>query len=140
MYTKNIDFFSDITETNTIYIDMENGLFYLIPPFANLIFRCMLYGMSVNEIIELCSTIPEIPSDYKERINKTIKLLLEYKLIIECDNAPDFPKPELNDYLIQSIQEDDFDYTITPSNDVQKLLLDDPIHDVSLGGWSPIVK
>jgi hypothetical protein len=35
------------------------------------------------------------------------------------------------------MQEDGFKYIIEPSNEVQKLLLDDPIHDVSLDGWTP---
>ena len=55
MYNKNMDFFSDITETNTIYIDMEHGLFYLIPPFANLVFRYLLRGKTIEEIKQILS-------------------------------------------------------------------------------------
>ena len=42
--------------------------------------------------------------------------------------------------MIQELQESDFAYRIEPSADVAQLLLDDPIHDVSLEGWTPVAK
>ena len=97
----------------------------------------MLKGKTIEEIKVICAEIPEVPADYKERIDSVFKQLLEFQLIVESDEPSSIPEPELNSTLIQSMQEDGFKYIIEPSNEVQKLLLDDPIHDVSLDGWTP---
>ena len=116
---------------------MEQSVFYLIQPFPNFIFRHLLKGKTIEEIKVICAEIPEVPADYKERIDSVFKQLLEFQLIVESDEPSSIPEPELNSTLIQSMQEDGFKYIIEPSNEVQKLLLDDPIHDVSLDGWTP---
>lgn len=140
MFKRNDDFFSDIIDTQTIFIDMENGLFYLLPLFANLVFKYIINGKTIDEIAEVMSTIPEIPSDYIERIKHVYEKLIEYKLIVDSDVPDTIPEPELTDLIIQELQESDFAYVVEPSADVAKLLLDDPIHDVSLDGWTPVVK
>ena len=68
-YKKNDDFFSDITGALTIFIDMEQGFFYLLPLFASLVCRFLLNGKTLDEIKEIFSTFPEIPDDYETRIN-----------------------------------------------------------------------
>ena len=140
MFKRNDDFFSDIIDTQTIFIDMENGLFYLLPLFANLVFKYIINGKTIDEIAEVMATIPEIPSDYIERIKHVYEKLIEYKLIVDSDVPDKIPEPELTDLIIQELQESDFAYVVEPSADVAKLLLDDPIHDVSLDGWTPVVK
>lgn len=140
MFKRNDDFFSDIIDTQTLFIDMENGLFYLLPLFANLVFKYIINGKTIDEIAEVMSTIPEIPSDYIERIKHVYEKLIEYKLIVDSDVPDTIPEPELTDLIIQELQESDFAYVVEPSADVAKLLLDDPIHDVSLDGWTPVVK
>lgn len=140
MFKRNDNFFSDIIESQTIFIDMENGLFYLLPLFANLVFKYVINGKSIDEIVEIMSTIPDMPSDYVERIKYVYEKLIEYELIVESDTPDTIPEPELTDLMIQELQESDFAYRIEPSADVAQLLLDDPIHDVSLEGWTPVAK
>ena len=140
MYKRNPDFFSDITGSQVIFIDMDQGLFYLLPLFASMVFRMLLNGKTLSEIKDIFANIPEIPKDYEQRIDDVFNNLIKYKLIIESDNSDNIEPVILNDLAYQDLQEEDFAYQITPSNDVQKLLLDDPIHDVSLDGWTPIAK
>lgn len=140
MYKRNPDFFADITGSQVIFIDMDQGLFYLLPLFASMVFRMLLNGKTLSEIKDIFANIPEIPKDYEQRIDDVFNNLIKYKLIIESDNSDNIESVILNDLAYQDLQEEDFAYQITPSNDVQKLLLDDPIHDVSLDGWTPIAK
>jgi hypothetical protein len=140
MYKKNPDFFSDITGSQVIFIDMEQGVFYLLPLFASLVFKFLIKGYDTKQIKETFSKIPEIPDDYESRIDSVLETLLEFKLIVESDTPDTIEDVLLNDLTYQDLQEEDFAFDITPSTDVQKLLLDDPIHDVSLDGWTPIEK
>lgn len=140
MYKRNPDFFADITGSQVIFIDMANGVFYLLPLFASLVLRFLLNGKTLSEITEIFAKIPEIPEDYEKRIKGVFDNLVEYQLIVESDTPDTIDEVVLNDLTYQDLQEEDFDCQITPSNDVQKLLMDDPIHDVSLDGWTPIAK
>ena len=140
MYKRNPDFFADLTESQTIFIDMDAGVFYLLPLFASLVFRMLINGASLKDIQNTLSKIPEIPSDYTKRIDEVISELLRHKLIIESDTPETLPEININEIIIHELQESDFNYAIEPSTDLQKLLLDDPIHDVSLDGWTPVVK
>ena len=137
MYKRNPDFFADITGSQVIFIDMDAGMFYLLPLFASLVLRFLLNGKELSEIKAIFSKIPEIPADYEQRIDNVFGALIQYKLIIESKEPDNIDTVILNDLTYQDLQEEDFCYEITPSNDVQKLLLDDPIHDVSLDGWTP---
>ena len=137
MYKRNPDFFADITGSQVIFIDMEAGMFYLLPLFASLVLRFLLNGKELSEIKDIFSKVPEIPADYEQRIDNVFDALMQYKLIIESKEPDNIDTVILNDLTYQDLQEEDFCYEITPSNDVQKLLLDDPIHDVSLDGWTP---
>lgn len=137
MYKRNPDFFADITGSQVIFIDMEAGIFYLLPLFASLVLRFLLNGKEISEIKGIFSKIPEIPDDYEQRIDEVFDSLMKYNLIVESNEADNIDAVVLNDLTYQDLQEEEFNYEITPSNDVQKLLLDDPIHDVSLDGWTP---
>lgn len=140
MYKRNPDLFADITGSQVIFIDMENGMFYLLPLFASLVLRFLLNGKDLSEIKDIFSKFPEIPSDYEKRIDNVFDNLIKYQLIVESKEHDNIDTVIINDLTYQDLQEEDFDYKITPSNDVQKLLLDDPIHDVSLDGWTPVAK
>ena len=140
MYKRNPDFFSDITGSQVIFIDMEQGVFYLMPLFASLVFKLLIKGNDIQTIKDIFSKIPEIPDDYEERIDSVFKDLQKFNLIVQSDIPDDIQDVVLTDLTYQDLQEEDFAYDITPSTDVQKLLLDDPIHDVSLDGWTPVEK
>jgi hypothetical protein len=140
MFKHNDNFFSDITDSQTIFIDMESGVFYVLPLFANLVFKLLLNSKTIPEIIQIFQQIPEIPSDFEQRIQNVYDNLIKYQLILESDTPDSLPDAELTDFVLQELQETDFAYKIEPSTDVQQLLLDDPIHDVSLDGWTPFAK
>lgn len=140
MFKSNDSFFADITDTQSIFIDVEQGIFYILPTFANFVFRMLISGKNIEEIKQISGTIDQIPSDYANRIDTIFKNLTKYNLIVPSETEASSQSFNMYDELIQELQEDNFSYEITPSTDVQKLLMDDPIHDVSLNGWSPVVK
>ena len=140
MYKINEDFFYDATDLQTVFVDVEHGIFYLLPVFANLVLNMLLIGKNTGDINDAFSKIDNIPLDYKSRIADIIKKLLKYELIVQCDETQKIDPMFITSNIIQELQESDFAYEIKPSDDVQSLLLDDPIHDVSLDGWNPIAK
>jgi hypothetical protein len=140
MFKHNNEMFADITDFQTIFIDMESGVFYILPLFANLVFKMILNGKNIEEIAAAFKDIPEIPDDYVTRIQNVYDNLIKYKLILPSDTVESLPEPQLTELVLQDLQETDFAYNIEPSTDVQQLLLDDPIHDVSLDGWTPFAK
>lgn len=140
MFKHNDKMFADITDTQTIFIDMESGVFYILPLFANLVFRLLLNRKTIEEITDILSKLPEAPADTVQRIQNVYDNLIKYQLILESDTPDTVPEIQLTDILIQDLQESNFAYKIEPSTDVQQLLLDDPIHDVSLDGWTPFAQ
>ncbi len=139
MYIRNPEFFCDTNDNKTIFIDLENGVFYILPIFANLVFRALVSGKTMDETLQILQDIEQMPSDVATRADKVLNQLLEYRLIVDSDLVDIVPMPEITENLIMDIQDEEFEYEITVSSDIQKMLMDDPIHDVSLDGWSPIL-
>ena len=139
MYIRNPEFFCDTNDNKTIFIDLDNGVFYILPIFANLVFRALISGKTMDETIEMLRAIEQMPVDVAARAEKVLGQMLEYRLVCESDVSDNIPMPEITENLIMDIQDEDFEYEITMSSDIQKMLMDDPIHDVSLDGWSPIL-
>jgi len=140
MFKQNDNLFADITDTQSIFIDLEQGIFYVLPPFANTVFRLLISGKTIEETKQVCSTIDQVPLDYNQRIDSIINNLKKFNIIIPSEITNCTQPFNIYEEIVQDMQEDNFSYDITPSTDVQKLLMDDPIHDVSLNGWSPVVK
>lgn len=139
MYKKNDDLFADISDTQTIFVDMQNGICYLIPSFANAVFLLLLGGVNLDDIKTIFSKVPEVPSDYAKRVDDVFAKLNEYHLIVP-GHSDEAGRTSLSDTMIECLHTSDFVYNIKPSNDVYDLLMDDPIHDVSLDGWNPFEK
>lgn len=139
MYTTNEKFFVDATNIRTIFVDIDQGTFYLLPVFANLVLQMLLSGYDVSEIKNYFANIESVPDDYESRVDSVLKKLIKYELIVETKDSAtqEFIS---DDDALQELHASDFAYDIVPSDDVQDLLLDDPIHDVSLEGWNPISK
>lgn len=137
MYTKNDKLFCDMSDARTIFVDLDQGLFYAFTIFSNMVFRFLISGKTLDETFSAIQNIPGMPSDINDRIQTAFDKLIEYNLIVESDAPAIVPMIEITETLIQDIRDEDFDPTIQCSTDVQKLLMDDPIHDVSAEGWSP---
>lgn len=139
MYTTNEKFFVDATNIRTIFVDIDQGTFYLLPVFANLVLQMLLSGYDVSEIKNYFANIESVPDDYESRVDSVLQKLIKYELIVETKDSAtqEFIS---DDDALQELHASDFAYDIVPSDDVQDLLLDDPIHDVSLEGWNPISK
>lgn len=137
MYTKNDELFCDMSDLRTIFVDLEQGVFYALTVFANLIFRFLISGKTLDETIETIQKIPGVPENIADSIKITFNDLIKYNLILKSDTPAIIPMIDVNDNLIQDIIDEGFDPVIQVSADLQKLLMDDPIHDVSAEGWAP---
>lgn len=137
MYIKNDNFFCDMSDLRTIFVDLDQGVFYALTVFANLVFRFLISGKTLDETIETIQNIPGVPENIADSVKITFNDLIKYNLIIESDDPVTIPMININENLIQDIIDEGFDPIIQTSADLQKLLMDDPIHDVSVEGWAP---
>lgn len=140
MYTKNDKLFCDMSDARTIFVDLDQGLFYAFTIFANLVFRFLISGKTLDETIEAIQNIPGMPANIAEATKTAFNKLIEYNLIVESDTPDIVPMLPITETLVYDMRDEDFDPTIQCSTDVQKLLMDDPIHDVSAEGWSPNIQ
>lgn len=139
-YTKNDKLFCDMSDSRTIFVDLDQGIFYAFTIFSNLVFRYLISGKTLDETITTIQNIPGMPENIADSVKIAFDKLIEYNLIVESDIPEIVPMFEITETLIQDIRDEDFDPTIQASTDVQKLLMDDPIHDVSADGWTPNIQ
>ncbi|MBE6459914.1 MAG: hypothetical protein E7009_02935 [Alphaproteobacteria bacterium] len=126
-----------MSDARTIFVDLDQGLFYAFTIFSNLVFRFLISGKTLDETIIAIQDIPGMPTDIINRIKTAFDKLIEYNLIVESDTPEIVPMLKITETLVHDMRDEDFDPTIQCSTDVQKLLMDDPIHDVSAEGWTP---
>jgi hypothetical protein len=95
-------------------------------------------GASKEGIVAALLKLPSAPDDIGARIDAIEKNLLEYNLIIPSKSDKEF-KVEIDADTAMDIEDSMYGSDITVSSDVQKMLLNDPIHDVSIKGWEPTI-
>jgi len=139
MYKLNDEFFTDHSDNRYIFVNQESGLFYGLSSSGSMILTWMLAGSNIDDVTEALLKIPFCPTDIKERINTMVNDLLDVKIILKTDNqANEVPEIDLSDNYTQiELQDDRFNTDLVVSDDIEQLLLNDPVHEVSEGGWVP---
>lgn len=122
---------SEPMELEQVVIDLKTGCYYNLNESAAQIWRMIEFGYSKDEIIQGITKISQnLDKDNVFLIEEFIKKLEEEELIIEnkidIDRKPkEFPISELK-FEVPTYQKFD---------DMQEMLLLDPIHEVSEAGW-----
>jgi len=111
-----------------IVADYMSGLYYSISSPGAAIWKALHAGYTVDAIVERFSTmVPEL--DFQRTIPEFVALLTTEKLIaprasaVECGDWPAIEVAELGEPALERF------------DDLQDLLLLDPVHDVSEQGW-----
>lgn len=118
-------------------INLKSGNYYSLDPVGAHIWSKIESGLSVGEILEQVTSHYEgSPVEMINEVNKFIEALCSEQLILATDAAGDPPSP-----VVKVDRNGD---TVKPAfrpplleryNDMQELLLLDPIHEVDDTGW-----
>lgn len=128
------DVISEAMELEQVVIDLKSGCYYNMNEFATEIWRRIEFGYNTEEIIqELTNSSQQMKEDSVLLIKEFIKKLEEEQLIVvtEIDankKTKKIPSSNLK-FGLPSYQKFD---------DMQEMLLLDPIHEVSEAGWPNI--
>lgn len=140
MYKQNEELFTDNVNDQIVFLDIKQGKFYLLPKFVEFIYKCIISGASVDDIKNMLIQFSKCDKTVLNKVDVAFNELIQLNILQETDNFTKTALPILDDDLFMDFQDENFDSIITVSTDIQKLLLDDPVHDVSTDGWDPIKK
>lgn len=117
-----------------IIINLDSGFYYSLNPSAGALWEALLQGFGAEEICEALQIMghPLVASGCSA-IDKFIAELLQEELIIPCNTTPATP---LDLSALDSLSDPP---AMERFEDMQELLVLDPIHEVGEAGW-PVKK
>ena len=119
---------SEQIEQDTVVINLEKGYYYDFNPTASVILLLLKNGITKEQLIMEYSSYFNIAPDIADRdVSKIFTYLLQKSLIAETSNMNE--KVSINGH---------FEYVepeIVEFDDMQEMLLLDPIHEVKDKGW-----
>jgi hypothetical protein len=139
LYTVNeMKVISELLDGETIIINLENGNYYSMNETGSIIWNTLANNHTLGAILEHLSSRFSAPKEELEKeLGNIVSFLEQEELIMECVADPETLHEvslqtfsEKNDFIIPVIQK---------YEDMQDMLLADPIHDVTDSGW-PVLK
>ena len=122
---------SETLDGETIIINLETGTYYSMNETASLVWNDLQSGYSIQKIEEHMGVLFEIQ-------DKNIKQsILDFIKILEADNLI-IGSEVISDVSVQNEAVHQKPYSvpaIEKYEDMQEMLLADPIHDVDVAGW-----
>lgn len=120
----------EMIDGEAIIINLDSGYYYNSQKLGALIWECLSKGASKIEIIEkLSEKFSEYKAQVSEDIEEFVKKAISEKLLIESTEADSGISIELKGFSAYEKP------VINKYEDMQDLLLLDPVHDVSEKGW-----
>jgi hypothetical protein len=117
----------EIIDGEAIMINGEKGTYYNLSPNATLILESILSGYSLEEI----SSFNHFESDVLHHIEKIIYRLIDEDILAETNIKG--KKIALSKFVLQNVEEE---ITLTVYDDMQDMLILDPIHEADeVVGW-----
>lgn len=129
---------NETLDNETIIINLETGVYYSLNPMATLVWKGLAAGVSINTIAaEMTTKHPEI-ADMDAAVQKFIAFIAFEQLIeasvagpMDLDGFRADVAADANAYLPPAIEK---------YEDMQEMLLADPIHEVEEDGWPKLKK
>lgn len=126
---------SQTLEGETIVINLEKGSYYSFNKTGSLLWDLVILGHSLEHIAQYFSDAYALQiEESRDMVRDFVSSIKQEDLIVSTDEAPASPMPQIEK------SEGTF---IRPSferyDDMQEMLLADPIHDVGEAGW-PVLK
>lgn len=123
---------SETLDGETIIINLESGTYYSMNETGSLVWSYLESGYSLDTIVECLLQQYEATPEIVEKAVLDLIALLEADQLIAQTDAPGIPLP---------LEEIDIPKkpfvvpVIEKYEDMQEMLLADPIHDVDTAGW-----
>lgn len=122
---------SEMLDGETIIINLETGTYFSMNETASFIWEDIQSGYSINKITEHIGMIFTVEEKEAEQsVVNFIELLEKDGLVTISEGASDISVPNVSEakkpYLTPTIEK---------YEDMQEMLLADPIHDVDTAGW-----
>jgi hypothetical protein len=122
---------SELFDSEIVIANYRSGLYYSISPSGSLIWQALRAGKSVEDVSGwLASHFTNQAGELSQIVTKFVGTLISEGLIIEGEpeTSPGLALPNLSGQVFEAPLLERFD-------DLQELLLLDPVHDVDQAGW-----
>jgi hypothetical protein len=129
---------NETLDNETIIINLETGVYYSLNPTATLVWKGLIAGISIHSIAaELQTRHPETP-DVAAAVQKFITFIAMEQLI-EATVAGTSDVEKFKGEVAAAVGAF-VSPTIEKYEDMQEMLLADPIHEVEKDGWPKLKK
>lgn len=123
---------NETLDGETIIINLENGNYYSMNPSGSVVWELIVKNSSKDQIIsEFLQRYETTKEDLEKPITDLLQLLVNEDLIVKTDLPAVYTEPS----SIPAEKEPFFVPLIEKYEDMQEMLLADPIHDVDAIGW-----
>lgn len=127
---------SELLDGETIIINLENGNYYSLNETGSLVWNALVTSHTLGEIVDyFCARFNATKDEIEAEISKFVSFLEREALVMELVTKQEEKKPlevvsEKSEFVLPKIEK---------YEDMQEMLLADPIHDVTETGW-PVLK
>lgn len=127
--------FYDYSDGAVILIDQSTGIYYGMNGGSSAVFNELIKNATVDSIVNALRNVECCPADIEEKIVNFVKELSDKELIIPTEESPVDASP-----IDPAAVAGEFTFALDEFNELQEILLADPIHDVDVEqGW-PVLK
>jgi hypothetical protein len=136
---RNKQVINETLDNETIIINLETGVYYSINLTGTIIWKAIDSGFNINTITDkfLVKFENQASENIQELITRFVNFI-ESELLIEKAETATLDSASFDKFLA-GITSDFITPTIEKYQDMQDMLLADPIHEVENDGW-PILK
>lgn len=128
--------FYDIEDGQAVVINFQSGTYYGSSELGSEIIDRIINGCCPGQILKAIKALPGCPEDMDAKMDAFIKDLLEAEVLVEVDGDACGGDEPLDAALVA----EGFDLPVEAFEEIQDLLLADPVHEVEPEmGW-PVLK
>lgn len=126
---------SETVDSESIVINLETGNYYSLNPTGSVLWNLAIEKQSLENIVAYCTTRYGLADNTSaKRIETFLESLVDEGLLLKSDQPTTEPMP-----IADSLAEEFTTPAFEKYEDMQEMLLADPIHDVDERGW-PMLK
>ncbi|CAN5306823.1 PqqD family protein [soil metagenome] len=127
----------EMFDGEVLAVNLETGTYYSLPEVGANIWSCLLSGMSIGQTAQALSEIYDAQlTDLEKETSNFVSKMCGENLIISADQSGQVPPVQ----PVRSSVRKTFNLPeMSIYNDMQDLLLLDPIHEVDEAGW-PVLR
>lgn len=123
--------FYDMAEGQAIIINFTTGIYYGTSSLGSAVLDALLAGSEEADVLTALKALTGCPADMEAQLKAFTEKLLDLEILVSAEAGAGVPVT-----LDAAALEDGFVLSVDEFNEVQDLLLADPIHDVDVeAGW-----